>query len=222
MPSRGEIIGCCDIRATNYSSSANACCADCCIIPPPSGSNITIFPTALYPRSGTSPRPTTPGDWKLYRMTVNLRGFCLKPTVGGRPSQMTKYIIEVPITRPGAQPGNLSNNIWAKPDPMTSNKLIIIVPSPCNTFNIPRSAATIVPPPPPPPPPPNGGSGNGNGNGNGNGSANGNGDTTIYSGDDQLRMAGFNLGKYGNYIILGIVILGILWYTGFLKKLKPR
>jgi hypothetical protein len=41
----------------------------------------------------------------------------------------------------------------------------------------------------------------------------------VINGENGATQAGFDLGKYGIYIIIGIALVGFLWYKGYFKKL---
>lgn len=70
---RGDLIACCDVRATNYNSDATTCCSDCCTYPSGGPTNEDVSPTALYPSVS---KPTTAGDWKRYKVIYQNSGSC--------------------------------------------------------------------------------------------------------------------------------------------------
>ena len=169
-----DLIGCCDVKATNYNAEATTCCSDCCTYPSGGPTNGNTSSTALYPSVS---KPTTPGDWKQYKVIYQNQGSC---TTGG-----IKYITST------AQNGL----VWAKPG-SNAGYLHVHLPKGCAMVVAADRLALQ-----------NGVTVNG-----GNGT----------NGTEGLQLGGINLGKYGVYIIIGIIVLGYLWYTGKLKKLMPK
>lgn len=142
-----DIMGCCDVRATNYDYQATSCCADCCrfVSPAPNGKDVPTHPTALYPQVG---KPSTPYPWKQYTTTTHIRGGCTNNGI--------LYKMEIPANR----------RVWARVGASQSTRLVAMPI--CPPMGVPLS--TLIPVVIPQT---NGGNGGGNGTGNGLNGANG-------------------------------------------------
>lgn len=192
---KGSGIGCCDKHATNYDINATTCCKDCCIYSGGgSGTEHSPQPKPLITQAKN--KPNDGGNWQQYTIKWGQSGSCQVNAPDGSGGRIKE-------TWPTAiNPGK----VWAKPNPDFPDLFLIALQGngrgQCNIM----SGKKFFP----------------DGRSRFEEIADRAADGTSGSIDTQQRMAGFDFGKYAPYLIAGVIIIGFLWYKGYLKKLMPK